>query len=133
MESVVDDSLVNWLEPLLWLYPLAPRAADFDVLAGRDTTAPKALALAEAADRAWGAILARDVEGLGRAVGDSFQAQLTMFPGMMTRQAEEAIRQARFKVAGCKLTGAGGGGYLLLVARDPPRGCQGLQIRRRMF
>lgn len=133
VESVVDDSLLDWLASLLWLYPLAPRAADFDVFAGRDMTATKASALSEAADRAWRALLAKDAERLGRAVWDSFQAQLALFPSMMTRQVEETLRRVRGEVAGCKLTGAGGGGYLLLVARDPPHGCHGLQIRRQMF
>jgi cytidyltransferase-like protein len=133
VDSIVDDAVLNWLAPLLWLYPLGARAGAFDVFAGRDITSAKAARLAEAAERAWRAIEAQDADSLGQAVWDSFQAQLAMFPAMTNSVVEQALRQVRRAALGCKLTGAGGGGYLLLVARHPPPGCRGLRLRRQMF
>lgn len=133
VDSIVDDGVLNWLAPLLWLYPLGPRGDAFDVFAGRDITSAKAARLAGSAERAWQAIEAQDAEALGTAVCDSFQAQLAMFPAMTNSVVENALAQVRPAVLGCKLTGAGGGGYLLLVAREPPPGCRGLRLRRQMF
>ena len=61
---------------------------------------------------------------------NSFEAQVKMFPRMMDASVKQAIRQYADKAHGWKLSGAGGGGYLVLVSERPISGAIKLKIRR---
>ncbi len=76
-------------------------------------------ALADATDACWRAIMAHDAAGFGAAVRASFEAQIAMFPHMITPSILELIDLYRHQALGWKLSGAGGGGYLILVAAEP--------------
>ena len=45
----------------------------------------------------------------------SFKAQIAMFPSMLTPEAKETIEAYRNDILGWKITGAGGGGYLVMI------------------
>jgi mevalonate kinase len=47
---------------------------------------------------------------------ESFEAQVAMFPNMLTDSMLELIDVYRGRALGWKVSGAGGGGYLILVA-----------------
>ena len=57
---VHDEETLRWLENHLYLIPLGPRKSVFQVLKGRIINAPRARALALAANGCWQAILERD-------------------------------------------------------------------------
>ena len=42
-----------------------------------------------------------------------------MFPAMETEELKELRSYFADKVCGCKLTGAGGGGYMILISETP--------------
>ena len=69
--------------------------------------------------RPWESIQSKEVAAWGRAATDSFQAQLAMFPRMMTPQVQEYISQHGKDLAGWKLSGAGGGGCLVCISDHP--------------
>jgi cytidyltransferase-like protein len=119
IEHVQDESLVQFVESSLHLITLGPRYAEYDVLA--DTTFNRQLAknLAEAAEACWQAILQRDVRAFGQALRASFEAQVAMFPHMMNARIASLIEEYREQAYGWKLSGAGGGGYLILVSDQP--------------
>ncbi|HOC89680.1 MAG TPA: L-rhamnose mutarotase [bacterium] len=87
--------------------------------------------LAEVADECWQAILARDLAAFGAAVRRSFEAQIAMFPNMVDEAVRATIMQYRDQAIGWKLSGAGGGGYLTMVARQPIAGAMQIKIRRK--
>jgi galactokinase/mevalonate kinase-like predicted kinase len=60
----------------------------------------------------------------------SLEAQVSLFPTMMNRAVKEMIRKYARSALGWKLSGAGGGGYLVLVSDQPIAGAIGLKIRR---
>jgi galactokinase/mevalonate kinase-like predicted kinase len=91
----------------------------FDVLADTNITPAGAQALAEAAENCWQAILAQDAKGFGHFFRMSFEAQVAMFPHMMTDDVARLIAQYKDSALGWKLSGAGGGGYLILVSDKP--------------
>ena len=72
--------------------------------------------LAEATQQAWEALLQKDLHAWGKATTQSLHAQLEMFPNMMTDEAAQAIKEYSQQALGYKITGAGGGGYLVLIA-----------------
>ncbi len=81
-------------------------------------SAEGAKALADAADGCWAAIKARDAHAFGRFTRLSFEAQIAMFPHMVNPDilAQVAEVQKMPGVLGWKLSGAGGGGYLIVVS-----------------
>lgn len=126
----LDERILRWLEQHLQLVPLGPREGDYDVFKGRDLTRPKVAALAAAAEACWQAILNREVKEFGRRVRESFEAQVALFPQMSSPAIQKRIEQFAPGTLGWKLSGAGGGGYLVQVAERRLEGALTLTIRR---
>lgn len=130
IESVHDEAVLSWLEQHLWLIGLGPRQSGYNVLDNTHITPSCAMSLAHAADAAWRAILNRDCGAFGEACRDSFEAQIAMFPNMVDDGIRALIEQYSNQARGWKLSGAGGGGYLVLVSDTPVERAIRLKIRR---
>jgi cytidyltransferase-like protein len=128
---VDDEEILHWLEEHLHLVPLGPRQSGFQVLKGARITPAKVRALASAADHCWDAIRKRDLAEFGRRFRESFEAQVSLFPKMADQNVRSAIALYAEKSLGWKLSGAGGGGYLVLVGRHDIRGAIKIKIRRK--
>lgn len=132
IESVNDEETLSWLESHLCLVPMFPRRPGSSVVTNSDVTPEKVKALADAADRCWQAIRARDLKAFAEAFQASFDAQIAMFPAMVAEGVEEYIEKYRPCSLAHKLAGAGGGGYLALVIDGAlPEGAHPLKIRRK--
>ena len=125
-----DETILCWLERHLYLIPLGQRVAGYDVFLGRSITRPKVRALATAADGCWHAIQKMDLAEFGRQMRASYEAQVAMFPQMSNPAIRKMIRGHAQTTLGWKLSGAGGGGYLVLVSQEPVPGAIQLKIRR---
>ncbi len=130
IEHRLDEPLLRFVENALYLVPLGPRFDDFDVLADTMIDRERAKALADAADAHWSAILARDLTAFGRSIRAGFEAQVAMFPHMMNERVAALIDAYRDRALGWKLSGAGGGGYLILVSEKPIPGAMRVVARR---
>ncbi len=130
IEHRLDEPLLRFVENALYLVPLGPRFADFDVLADTMIDRERAKALADAADAHWAAILAQDLTAFGRSMRAGFEAQVAMFPQMMNERVAALIDEYRDRALGWKLSGAGGGGYLILVSEKPIPGAMRVVARR---
>lgn len=131
IESVHDEDILSWLESHVCLVPMFPRKENVNILEGKDITRDKVKALADAAERCWDEILARDLDAFAKAYTDSFNSQVAMFPAMMQPGVEEYIE--RCKAAGAmawKMCGAGGGGHLAIVVDKVPEFAVPIRIRR---
>jgi cytidyltransferase-like protein len=129
--SVHDEKVLAWLEDHIRLVSLGPRKRAFDVLQNRRITCRGVRALAHAADTCWQALLKRDLATFGRSCRESFEAQVRLFPNMVDADVRSALKRYLHKAAGWKLSGAGGGGYLVLITdQDIPNAIR-LTIRRR--
>lgn len=130
IESVLDNEILDWLEKYLWLVPLYPRHGDYDVLSETNITAENAKKLSDAAIQAWDAIKTMDIAKFGMAVKDSFDAQITMYPHMVNSEIFEVLDRYKDKALGWKLSGAGGGGYLIFISEVPIENAIQIRIRR---
>jgi len=130
IESVQDEATLRFIENALYLVPLGPREYGFSVLSDTNITREGAQALSEATDRCWDAILAHNVRAFGQSFRASLEAQVAMFPHMMTPMVARLIDRYRDVALGWKLSGAGGGGYLILVADHPIEDGFQITIRR---
>jgi cytidyltransferase-like protein len=131
IESVHEEAVLRWIEDHLNLVTLGPRPSDFAVVDQARLDTARARALAGAASDCWGAILARDLRAFGDAIRRSFHAQVAMFPQMVNDHVRGAIDCYRDAALGWKLSGAGGGGYLILVTETPIENAMRIKIRRK--
>ncbi|MFM8373475.1 MAG: adenylyltransferase/cytidyltransferase family protein [Bacteroidota bacterium] len=131
IESVHDEDVLSWLEDRLYLVTLGPRTSDYDVLSDTKIDASGARALAEAAEGCWKAVLEKDAVAFGHQLRLSFEAQIAMFPHMVDEGILNMIEQYRKTALGWKLSGAGGGGYLILVSEVPIEPAVRVKIRRK--
>lgn len=130
IDSNTDPELLKWIEERIWLYPLYPRRASYDVLANTQVNPENAKALSDAAHACWDAIHARDAKAFGEQVRKAFEAQIAMFPHMMYDDIQVEIDRHKDSVLGWKLSGAGGGGYLIFVSEKPVEKAIQIHIRR---
>jgi cytidyltransferase-like protein len=132
IDHVRDELILQFIERSLYLVPLGPREAGFSPLTGQNLTAENAKALADAANECWDAILAHDLPGFGLQVRRAFEAQIALFPNMINDEICSLIDQYRDVALGWKLSGAGGGGYIIVVSETPIPDAVRISIRRGM-
>jgi len=129
--TVLDEDIISWLESHLFLIPLWPRKTGYNVLQGTKLNKTNVKALADAADGCWEAIINRDLRRFVRYFNDSFNAQVNLFPRMINNDVSEVIDIYRDRSLGWKLSGAGGGGYLIFVADNILEKGIRIKIRRK--
>ena len=130
IEHVKDAKTLQFIENSLYLVTLGPRHMEYDVLDDTNITPEYACALSKAAENCWRAILDQDIKLFGDSFRASFEAQIAMFPNMMNDDIGRLIDQYRDDALGWKLSGAGGGGYLILVSDKPIKNAMRIFIRR---
>ena len=130
IEHRVDEPLLHFVENSLYLVSLGPRYGDYNVLENTTFNRENAKALADAAEGHWRSILDQDIFRFGQTMRAGFDAQLAMFPNMMNERVAALIDEYRDSALGWKLSGAGGGGYLVLVSESPIPGAVRVLARR---
>jgi cytidyltransferase-like protein len=127
IESLRNTEIIEFIEKHLWFITLGPRTGDFDVLSDTNINQPNAKNLADAANKCWEAIQNKNLAEFGEAMRESFEAQTAMFPHMVNPDILEIIETYKNEAMGWKLSGAGGGGYLVLVSEKQVKNA--IQIR----
>lgn len=130
ISSVQDENILKFVETSLYLIPLGPRHTGFSVLRNTFINRNGAKALSIAAEACWKSILDQDIVSFGKTLRGSYEAQTSMFPDMVTESMEELINQYKSVAIGWKVSGAGGGGYLILVSEQPIKNAVQINIRR---
>ena len=133
IETILDEDILAFLESRLWLMPLGEREAGYSVLENTQVSSSAAAALAAAAENLFLAATNKDALALGKAMTASFEAQIEMFPNMTSSSIQNTIQQCYEEsptILGHKLSGAGGGGYLVLFSEHPIDNTLQIKIRR---
>jgi len=129
--SIHHEEVLHWIEEHLSLVTLGPRQAKFSVLQDTIISRKNTKALAEAAVACWDSIKKRDLRSFGKNFRKSFEAQVAMFPRMLDGDVETTIEKYRGQALGWKLSGAGGGGYLIVVSEHHIKGAMRIKVRRK--
>jgi cytidyltransferase-like protein len=130
IEHRLDENLLQFVESSIYLVSLGPRFDGYDVLADTNLNRENAKALADAADAHWQAILDRDILRFGKTMREVFEAQVALFPNTMNKRVAAIIDEYRDSVLGWKLSGAGGGGYMVFASEKPVPGSVRVIARR---
>jgi cytidyltransferase-like protein len=128
--SVYDENILTWIEDHLYLITLGPRNDLFDVLENTVINKTNAETLSDATENCWDSILKTDLKNFGLYFRKAFEAQIKMFPNMVYNEIFQVIDKYKKLAYGWKLSGAGGGGYLIFVAEKPIEGAMQIKIRR---
>jgi len=97
---------------------LWPRPADFVVLGDTNITENNVKNLTIAADSAWKGLINKDIKTFSAGFLASFNAQVAMFPRMLNDKILNVIDSYCDKALAWKLSGAGGGGYLIIISEQ---------------
>ncbi len=130
IENIQTDSIFKLLENHLYFVPLGPRKSSYNVLSKTDINLEKATNLANAAQDCWKALMQEDLIAIGRSLTSSFKAQIDMFPLMIDSEIQEKIKLYKDNVLGYKISGAGGGGYLVLLSETNIENAIRIKVRR---
>ncbi len=130
IDHLTYESVLCFVENSLYLANLGPRHDSYDVLENTRICRRYAKALSDATENCWIAIREQNIYAFGESMKASFEAQIAMFPNMMNDSVAELIDNYQDSALGWKLTGAGGGGYLVLVADKPIVNTQKIYARR---
>lgn len=131
IQQNTDEDTLHFIESHLWFINLSPRGHDYNVLSNSKPGKEGAKWLADSAIKTWEAIHEKDPVKFGRFFRESFEAQVSMFPLMVNQQILEAVNTYRNQALGWKISGAGGGGYLVLVSEKPVANAMQIKIRRK--
>jgi cytidyltransferase-like protein len=128
--SIHDEDILSWIEKHIYLITLGPRVSGFDVLDNTAINKENADALSDSTEMCWKSILNKDLKNFGLFFRKSFEAQIKMFPNMVYEDIFRAIDRHKKQSYGWKLSGAGGGGYLIFIADKAIEGAIQIKIRR---
>jgi len=117
-ETITDLSTIKWLEERLYMVTLWPRPTGFVVLENTDITIENVKNLTMAAELTWDGLKRKDIKDFSRGFLSSFSSQVAMFPKMLNDKVAKVIDMHRDKALAWKLSGAGGGGYLILISEE---------------
>ena len=133
IQSVHHNDILDFIENHLYLIQLTPREETFNVLENTKIDVDGAKKLSDAAENCWNAIMEKDIIKFGQYFRQSFEAQIAMFPNMVNDAIFDQISQYRNDTLGWKLSGAGGGGYLIFVSQKDIKNAIKIKIRRKQL
>jgi cytidyltransferase-like protein len=132
-ETISDLKTIKWLEDRLYMLTLWPRPDGYNVLSNTYINSENVKKLADAAELAWEGLVNMDFEKFTDGFLNSFHSQVRMFPKMMNRDIQKIIDQYHDKARAWKLSGAGGGGYLIMISEKEIPNAFRIKIRVKDF
>ena len=131
IEKTRDNNVLEWLEKHLFLKLTHPRPAGYQVFAGTETyPVEKLREYAETSDRTWSAIQDKNLANLIDCVNTTRKLQQKLIPGYISKAVAQELERLQAGGMGCKLMGAGGAGYVLVVSDEQPANSKKIVIRR---
>jgi cytidyltransferase-like protein len=116
IETITDLSIIKWLEARLFMVTLWPRPADFVVLGATNINTDNVINLTTASELTWNGLINKDIDSFSKGFLASFNSQVAMFPRMLNEKISRVIDNYNDLALAWKLSGAGGGGYLIFVS-----------------
>ena len=131
VQSITDIETLRWLESHLSLYSLrCRRPIGFDPMRGHQLDSAAIKLLAQASALCKNAIASHNLTNLSESFALCRQAQKILFPAMFSPRVLSEIEQleAGKRFRNWKFTGAGGGGWVILLDAEGMEGSLPLKI-----
>ena len=130
IESVLDEKKLAFVENHLYLIPIKPRDSNYNVFKNKKIEKKYIKELAACSENLWRSINEFNSEEFGLSMLNSFKSQTKIFPSMLNSEVTKTIEIIKNKCLGYKLSGSGGGGYLIVVSKYPLTNAIKIKIRR---
>ena len=128
-DTISDLKTIKWLEDRLYMLTLWPRPEGYNVLNDTYINAENVKKLTMAAELAWEGLTSMDIKVFSKGFLESFHSQIRMFPKMMNPDIGNVINKYSDTALAWKLSGAGGGGYLILISEKEIENAFKIKIR----
>jgi hypothetical protein len=133
IETCNDAAVARWLETHLHLLPIAPRPDQYNPLEEKHLDGEWVGRLGQSGKDCFGAILARDLESLGRSMNECMRCWEAILPGTVRHPALRVdlggiLRYYQLQYAGAMYSGCGGG-YLFVASDKPVPGALNIKVR----
>jgi cytidyltransferase-like protein len=132
-ESISDPVIIKWLEGRLSMLTLWPRPDNYSVLQNTHINEENVKRLTGAAEKTWDGLINMNIKSFSEGFLESFNAQIRMFPDMVNDRIKKIIDSYKRDALAWKLSGAGGGGYIILISEKPVPGSFRIKIRMKEF
>ena len=133
IESCTNANVARWLEKVLHLIPIEPRPAEYHPLGVKNLAPPWVARLGQSGKDCYDAIVKMDVKKLGASFNLNMKCWETLLPYVLRHPLLRVdlmpiLRAYQKQYPGAMYSGCGGG-YLLVVSRDPVPGAGKVNIR----
>lgn len=130
-ERLVDDVNLDWLQSVLYLAQTRRRPPGMP--SPMDTAKPTKENIGRmdsAVRKAFSAMQEMNAPMLGQALTECYLACTEIIPAFAPPHVQQALESLQEQYLGAGLTGAGGGGYAVVISESPPQEGMGVRIRR---
>jgi len=136
IETVTDPAVCGWLEEHVWLVPVGERRPGYDPLSEKHITPDLVATLGRTGKDCFDAIVRRDAPAFGRSLTECMCCWRTMLPNTVTHPTVEydlggLLDYYARTYYGAMISGAGGGGYVIVVSDHPVAGAARVTVRLR--
>eukprot|EP01084_Bolivina_argentea_P013984 26166_1 len=114
------NDIHKFIENVLWLVPIKLRPLGFDPVAIKHLTASNVEQLANASKKVWNAMLNCDVKNFGIGLTETLKCYKLILPNTVPNELDIIWRKYDKNNYGCSFSGAGGGGFLMVVSDHKP-------------
>lgn len=133
IETCVDPQIVEWLENILYLLPVAPRPEGYNPLGIKNLDPKWITRLGNSGKQCFDAIIKRDINGLGESLNECMKCWKAILPHTVKHPTikidlEKLLKFYQSIYPGAMYSGCGGG-YLIVVSESPVPGGFKIKIR----
>lgn len=120
IESIIDEDILRWLQSHVFLKKTKPRPKNYEVITGVENFNKKLIQVqANLGDIIWNSIQNKDLNSLGIGINSVHENQKSIIPGYEGKYIRDIIMDTLKHHIGCKIMGAGGYGYVMVVTDSP--------------
>ncbi len=129
IESCIDPAICDWLSSVLYLIPLDPRPAGYDPIREKHLDRSYVKELVNSGNECWESILKREVQGLGKAMTNSFLAWGKMLPNTVPDYVMHEMETKYFPNYPGAITSGSGGGYVVVASEKEIEGAVRIKVK----
>lgn len=134
IESVTRPDVCGWLQEHIWLVPVGERRHGYDPLEEKHITPKGAARLGRTGKDCFDAICRMDAPALGRSLTECMRLWRMMLPNTVVHRTVDydlggLLDYYAQAYDGAMISGAGGGGYVIVVSSRPVPGGSRVTIR----